>query len=64
MSAPYEEISDLWNSVWYLFICYLFSHVFNILNWSQESSVGIATEYGLEGRGSIPSSRKRLLSTP
>jgi hypothetical protein len=30
----------------------------------RDSSVGTATEYGLDGRGSIPSGGKRVFSTP
>jgi hypothetical protein len=37
---------------------------FNLNNNSNSRAVGIATSYGLDGRGSIPSRGKKFLSTP
>jgi hypothetical protein len=44
----------------------IISSVFRVTNVlvSQNSSVGVATGYGLDGRGSIPRSGKRFFSSP
>jgi hypothetical protein len=61
------SVMDVENSNVYrnVFSCYITDiHIHTKLFWSQYSSFGIVTGYGLNGRGMIPSRGKRFFCTP
>jgi hypothetical protein len=71
MNILYEEVVQLVPLLWQrifpkddLFHSVLVRKVYFEYRRSRDSSVGIATDYGLDGRGSIYGSDKRFLSTP